>query len=439
MRSELFFIPHELLGIPVFGLGWGVILVAIGYVGFVGWIASRTKHAKSAEKPAKKSGEAPPNWQAEAWAVAPMFLIAAALCYFVFPNVESRWPDGTPIGLPIRGYGVMVLLGLLLGIGLTIVRGRQLGLSSDSIIGLGFWMMVLGLVGARTFYVIQNWSDFDSLGAIFQLTEGGLVIYGGVIGGLVGAITYCWRHQLKILAVADLVAPGFLMGQAVGRIGCLLHGCCFGGVCTAELPAIYFPHGSIPYQSQLANGRLLGLQLDPPSRFPSKVTLVEQDSVAEELGIQEGQTVDFIEFAPVPPESNQGDPTKPLEIYSEISVDGERYTFLPPQLPSTSRATHPSQIYSAINAFLLCALVWLLQPLPRRDGMVFCVAVILYTTARFLLEGIRSDEAAQFGTGLSIAQNFSVLAILVCVVGLVIIQRKPAGRAWRWGLEQPQS
>lgn len=425
MRSDLFFIPHEIWGLPVFGVGWAVVLLVLGFLGWAGFVYSRLTNTVA--DPLQER----PKWSEEVVSALPVFLIAIGLCVFVFPNVEARWPDGSPIGMPIRGYGIMVLSGLLLGIGITALRGRQLGVSADTIVSLGFWMMVPGLIGARAFFVIQKWSEFESVTDIFKLTEGGLVIYGGVIGGLVGAVMFCWRHQLKLLAVADLVAPGFLVGQSIGRIGCLLHGCCFGGVCTAELPAIYFPHGSIPYQAQIGNGKLLGLNLE--SGVPARIASVDEGSVAEKAGLEAGQIVESIYAFELPPVTGEVDPTSPPQILVELQVEGRLMKFPPAQLPAVSRATHPSQIYSTINALLLCLLIWFLQPLPKQDGITFCWAVLLYTSARFLLEGIRSDEAAQLGTGLSISQLFSILAIVACAAGLIFLHRLPPKRAWNWG------
>ncbi|MCA9183576.1 MAG: prolipoprotein diacylglyceryl transferase [Planctomycetales bacterium] len=205
MRDTLFFIPHELFGAPLFG--FGVLLVGLIVAAFVwiGWTLMRKR----------APGEASPA--SELWSGLPVWLVAAAIVTFVLPQIEQVVPNGEPIGLPIRGYGVMVLLGLLAGIGITIVRGKQLGIVADVIIGLGSWMMLGGIAGARLFYVVQKWNDNPHLDLqtrmidIFKLTEGGLVIYGGVVGGLLAGAVYCRLQRLPITATADLVAPGFLI------------------------------------------------------------------------------------------------------------------------------------------------------------------------------------------------------------------------------------
>ena len=419
MRSTLFFIPHEILGYPLFGIG---IALAFCVISFVAWAIFQFGKGRAIDSVV---------------GALPMWGIAAIVIAFVLPQVESTWEDGEPIGLPIRGYGVLVLTGLLSGIAISVHRGRQLGIAPDTIIGLGFWMMVTGVVGARAFFVIQKWeSDFaileyqDRFAAIFKVTEGGLVIYGGVFGGLLAAVVYCWRFQLKPLAVADLVGPGFLIGLAFGRIGCLLHGCCFGGICDAPLPSITFPHGSGPYVAQLADGSLLGLELEDHN-LPAPVEEVREGSLAADRNVVAGQTVQSIRWG-TEPQNKERNPAWPPEVAAAVSLDGEYFAFATQDLPAQSLPIHPSQIYSSINGFLLCLLLWALQPMPKRDGIAFCTGMILYAVSRLLLEGVRSDEGGQLGTPFSIAQLVGIFTILLCIAAIAVISRQPATRAWNW-------
>lgn len=435
MRSTLFFIPHEIAGITVFGFGWLLAALFVGCLGWVGWTAWRVGAETSAGNKTKLAEEIISG--------LPIWGVAAVLVMFVLPNIEqtAMAPGGTPIilGLPIRGYGVLVLIGLLSGIGITIHRGRSLGISPDLIISLGFWMMLGGVAGARIFYVVQKWDEFsdkalgDRLVAIFKLTEGGLVIYGGMIGGVVAAMVFCYRHRQPIRAIGDLVAPAFLIGLAFGRIGCLMNGCCFGGICTASLPTIQFPQGSGPYLVQLASGKLLGLELsaNPSSSEAATITHVTPGSVAAGAGLQEGSKVENIRefYEPFDPKS---DPAAPPKITADVRVDNRILSFNSSQLPARSLPVHPSQIYAAINAALLSWLVWCIQPLVRRDGMTFLIAVLLSASSRFLEEGIRSDEGGQLGTSLSIAQWISLIAIMVTVALILILRKTPPFRAWDW-------
>jgi phosphatidylglycerol---prolipoprotein diacylglyceryl transferase len=417
VRSTLFYIPHEIFGIPLFGWGWAVALTLIAAVI---WGVLQLRAGKN---------------QSEIFSSGLMFLIALPLFVVVLPSVEQRWQDGTPIGLPIRGYGVMVLTGLLSGIGISSIRGQRLGIKTDTIIGLGIWMMLGGVIGARLFFVVQKWNTFPGEGMtrllnILKLTEGGLVIYGGIFGGLAAALIYCRRNKLPILSTADLVVPAFLIGYGFGRLGCLLHGCCFGGICTADLPTIQFPSGSVPYQAQLESGKLIGLELSG-KEFPTIVQSVAPQSPAEAVGIKAGDELRKIETALEEPDKN-GDPAASPRMMAELTLDNSRKRIFPEQMPPRSLPVHPSQIYAAINGMLLCWLMWLWQPIPKRDGIVFCGGIVLYSISRFLVEWIRSDEQGQLGTPFTISQLISLVCGTLAVIGLVILLRRPEGRAWNW-------
>ena len=435
MRSTLFFIPHEFAGMSVFGFGWLLIALAIGCAGWVGWTVLNVKRQSRAGKEV--------DLNAEIISGLPIWGIAAALVVFVLPNIEQAvkvsGADPMILGLPIRGYGVLVLIGLLSGIGITIHRGRSLGLSPDLIISLGFWMMLGGVAGARIFYVVQKWDEFadkalgDRLLAIVKLTEGGLVIYGGMIGGIVAAIVLCYRHRQPIRAIGDLVAPAFLIGLAFGRIGCLMNGCCFGGICTENLPTIQFPQGSGPYLVQLESGKLLGIELAARQSNSNEMTIarVGPGSLAAEAGIQPGNKVEKIQefFAPFDPTA---DPAAAPKVTADVYLDTGILSFSSSQLPASSLPVHPSQIYAAINAALLCWLIWCIQPLPSHDGMAFLIAILLAAGSRFLEEGIRSDESGQLGTSLSIAQWISLIAMVSAVVLIMLLRKTTPFRAWNW-------
>ena len=433
MRSTLFFIPHEFAGLTVFGFGWLLIALALACAG---WIAHTIWSHKRPTSAGKET-----DLVAEIVSGLPIWAVAAALVVFLLPNVEQSIPGTPPIilGLPIRGYGVLVLTGLLSGIGITIHRGRSLGISPDLIISLGFWMMLGGVAGARIFYVVQKWDEFSdkALGqrllAIVKLTEGGLVIYGGMIGGILAAIVFCYKNRQPLRAIGDLVAPAFLIGLAFGRIGCLMNGCCFGGVCTANLPTIQFPQGSGPYLVQLESGKLLGIELAERQAKNGDVAIarVEPESPAAEAGIRPGSLLEKIEVFNAPFSANS-DPAAPPKLVADVRLDNSVINFSSTQLPARSLPVHPSQIYAAINAALLCWLIWCIQPLPRWDGMAFLIAILLAACSRFLEEGIRSDEGGQLGTSLSIAQWISLIAAGTAVVLIFLLRKTTPYRAWNW-------
>ena len=89
--------------------------------------------------------------------------------------------------------------------------------------------------------------------AIVNVAGGGLVVYGAFFGGMLGLGLFWWRHRVPLLATADLIAPSMLLGLALGRVGCLLNGCCYGGPC--DLPwKVTFPWNSPVHQHEAEQG-----------------------------------------------------------------------------------------------------------------------------------------------------------------------------------------
>jgi phosphatidylglycerol:prolipoprotein diacylglycerol transferase len=281
-------------------------------------------------------------------------------------------------------------------------------------------MVICGLAGARLFFVIQNRDYFfsssqsfsETIGALLDMTQGGLVVYGSMIGALLAAAFVIWKWKMPIWKTADLIAPGMALGLAIGRIGCLLNGCCWGGVCEAPLPGIQFPAGSPPYMQQLNNGTLLGIEskVDPNDARKRTVTSVGK-GLGKEIGIKAGDSIEIPGF--------EGDQIRhiagtPFALQSEFEIKNARVgkmRFSMNRLATKSLAVHPTQIYSSINAFVLCGLLWFYWYVRRSDGEVMALMLMLYPVSRFVLELIRNDESGQFGTELTISQWVSLLTI----------------------------
>ena len=413
MCSELFRIPVEYNGLPIFG--WGLLLGV--------WLVAGTITVAYVVR-----NSARPN---EFWSYFPGILLGAAAIVVV--------PKLFPEGLPIRGYGVFVLAGSIVGIWMAIHRARQVGLDPDILMSLAFSLFICGIIGARLFFVIEYWDTrFDkgdwwtSLVEIVKYTEGGLVFYGSIIGGAIAYLVFARRHKLPVLALADLIVPSVMAGLAFGRIGCLMNGCCYGGE-TDHPWGVTFPRDSVPYMEQFSNGRFLGMQLGPKSERDQRpvVLAVDKQSPAEQAGIPidarvteiNGRTTD--DLASVQQHlvyaTASGEPLKMK------TADGEMYEVIP-EIPPRSLPVHPTQIYSAINAGLLAWLLWSFYPFRQRDGQVAALLLVLYPISRFLLEAIRIDESAIFGTGLSISQNISVLLLVAAVAFWFWLWKQPADK-----------
>ena len=151
---------------------------------------------------------------------------------------------------------------------------------------------------ARAFYVIEYWNveywpAFEArglpalLGAIVNISQGGLVVYGAFFGGVLGLVLFVRKYRLPVLALGDLIAPSLLLGLALGRIGCTLNGCCFGAVCPHSW-AVEFPWGSPPHVRQAEHGDVFlhGLKLPRDPDGPPLIAAVESGSEAERLGLR---------------------------------------------------------------------------------------------------------------------------------------------------------
>lgn len=431
MCSELLRIPVELGGVPILGFGVLAALWLLGWGVVMGWHALRR------------------GVDGEFWAYAQPAVIGALVLIFA--------PRFAPQGVPIRGYGVMLLIAISVGVAMAVHRAQRHGISSDTIFGLAFWLFVAGIAGARAFFVIEYWeprfsglSAWEMLVGVLQFTEGGLVVYGSVIGGLAAFLVYCWRNKLPVRGMADLVAPCFLAGLAIGRIGCLLNGCCYGGQSDAPW-AVTFPPDSPPYMDQLIHGELHGLdlfegddhfvRLRRPDQPDTAVEAINGEPVVSSAGephvwveYDAGQTTRRVAVPSV--ERIAARLTTAYKTNSPVTLRlaGGEVVEAPAATRTRSLPVHPTQVYSSINAALLAWFLWSWFHRRRRDGEVALLMFTLYPISRFVLEIIRTDEQAIFGTGLSISQNVSLIVLVLAAVAWVALLRTPPGRHLR---EQP--
>jgi phosphatidylglycerol:prolipoprotein diacylglycerol transferase len=153
--------------------------------------------------------------------------------------------------IPVYGYGVLLVLAFVSATWLAWWRCKREGLDPDLVPDLAFWIFLFGLIGARLFYCIEYWGlDIHNLFEALQYWKGGIVYYGGVIGGVVGFFAY-WRfHPFPVRPYVDAVAPSIAVGTFFGRLGCFFNGCCFGDPC--RLPwAVSFPAHSPAWDHQV--------------------------------------------------------------------------------------------------------------------------------------------------------------------------------------------
>jgi phosphatidylglycerol---prolipoprotein diacylglyceryl transferase len=429
MHQTLFHIASEIGEYQVFGFGLLLALWAVASVVTLVVLARRQ------------------GFNADTLGYVPILLVIGAIIAFVLPGICETSADGNPLGLPIRGYGVMMLLAVVSGAVLATWRAKRVGLDPDLVLTLIFWMIVPGIIGARAFHVIEYWrSDYwprytepgGSVGSLLReivnVAHGGLVVYGSFFGGVLGMLLFVRKYRQPLLALGDLMAPSLLLGVAIGRIGCLLNGCCFGAVCDHAW-AIEFPAGSPAYIAQAERGQMHGFKLsDNPDTEPCVVLAVDADSQAGRAGLKAGDRLTEVnEYAVHATGDAHRAVLKALFGKEPLAIRAEgRPPISVPAVDPARRSlpVEPSQPLSTVDALVLCLLLLAYDPFRRRDGELFALMMSVYPITRFLIEMLRSDEAAVRGTGMSIGQCVSLL-LLLCAAGLwFYVLRRPVGTAF---------
>ena len=357
MRQILFHIPLDRpwsLGPfgQVQGFGFGLVLLV--WMLFGAWMVIERR------KESARKFDADDSWSLARW------LIGAAVIVFGAPMLGAYLrANGSPHfrdGLPIFGYGFMLFLGMASAISLATWRAEREGVPTDLIWDMAFCLFVAGIAGGRLFYLVQkreevfaNVNDIGSLlNAVFNLSQGGLVLYGALLAGAAAFFTFCHYRRVAPRGLLDIITPSIFVGIGFGRIGCFLNGCCYGDECS--LPwAVQFPRGSATFDA------LVWKQLIP----------------ADALW------------------------TPPL---------------------------HPTQLYSALDGFLIAALTFWYFSHRRRNGECFAVALMIYPVTRFVIEILRNDEGGQLGTTLTISQCVSIGLFVVNLGFMGWLSRQPAVR-----------
>jgi phosphatidylglycerol:prolipoprotein diacylglycerol transferase len=235
------------------------------------------------------------------------------------------------------------------------------------------------------------------------------------------------------LAIGDLIAPGMLLGLALGRMGCLLHGCCWGSMCGDCGWGITFPQGSPAFMDQLETGALLGMQLE--SRADGHTAIVREvapGSLAARQGFQVGEVVEV--EAPTTAQVadiRRGSEDSGRALFSLTTHEGRRVSWEFRHLPPRSRPVYPTQLLSSLNAALLCWFLWAYYPFRRRDGEVLALMLTIYPITRYLLEMIRADEPGLLSSDFKVTISQALSGVVLFLVMLLwwFVLSRPRGSA----------
>jgi phosphatidylglycerol:prolipoprotein diacylglycerol transferase len=293
---------------------------------------------------------------------AAIVAIAAGAAGYKWHTVSYEAPN-----VPIYAYGVMLGASLVIGWYLTLPLSERDGLPKETMANCYVVTALAALAGSRILYAVTNPDEFKSVWDLFALRNGGLVAYGGFIGGLLGSWAFLAPKRIRLLAWADDAVPSLASGLLVTRIGCYLFGCDFGKRLPEGAPHWVKTLGTFPHW---AAGTLA---------------------------------------------SGEGSPAyvRHLDVYRGTPIESELVKM------NTSFPVHPTQLYESLVGLALLVLLLWQRKYTRFRGQVFFLFVFAYGFARFLLELWRDDvERGSYGPTLD-AHVYIPLCLLLLAIGFV--------------------
>jgi phosphatidylglycerol:prolipoprotein diacylglycerol transferase len=302
-------------------LWWGLVAVTVFAFAFAAW-SQRTK-----DKAGVLGGG--------------VIGFGAGIASYVWRDVSFESP-----ALPLYSYGVMLGLSLVVGWYLTLTLAKKDGLPQETMANCYVVTAFAALVGSRVLYVVTNLDEFHSTADMFKVRLGGLVAYGGFLGGYLGSWAFLRAKRIRLMPWADVAVPSLASGLMITRIGCYLFGCDFG--------------------KRLPEGAPRWLQT---------------------LGT-------FPHWAAGTVESGDGSPA--FIRHMDIFKDGPLHAEL--TRANASLPVHPTQIYESLVGLALLSLLLWQRRTQKFRGQIFFLFVFGYGYLRFLLEILRDDvERGEYG------------------------------------------
>lgn len=272
--------------------------------------------------------------------------------------IPTPWGDA-----PIFMYGVMLGLSLIVAWYFLMHYGHKLeGLQHELMANCFVITAVCSLLGARLLYVITQPHEFDTVLSVFQ-ARGGMVAYGGFIGGAAACWAYMRYHKVPFLPWADIIAPVLGTGLLITRVGCWFAGCDFGKPLGEGAPAFLAKLGTFPEWDYSSRDMISGVQLN-------------------------------------------GSPAWRLHSQSQMSDVADHARTMHESLP-----VHPTQLYESLAGLVLFAVTFWVMKNRKFKGQAWLTICILYPIWRFVVEFWRDDPERGFAFGWSTSQLVSMVLL----------------------------
>ncbi|MFQ3675132.1 MAG: prolipoprotein diacylglyceryl transferase [Endomicrobiia bacterium] len=168
--------------------------------------------------------------------------------------------------LSLRTYGLFVAIGVLVAYNYVLKNAYRRQVGREFVSNLSFFSLITGFLGARLLYVFLNFDYYkNDLLSVIKIWEGGLVLYGGILFGLIFGIIFIKTSKQNFLELCDLYAPSLFLGLSIGRLGCFFAGCCYGRETSSFLGIIF---------SNVDSLAPLGVKLFPTQLFESAYSIL---------------------------------------------------------------------------------------------------------------------------------------------------------------------
>ncbi len=257
---------------------------------------------------------------------------------------------GIKIGsFPVYWYGLIITCGIIVAFLYVVYRGKYEGIKFDDLIDIAIWTVVIGIIGARLYFVLSKPEDFfrgdfvTTLKRIVDLRGGGLGIYGGIIAGAATIVVVTIIKKINTLKLLDMAAPGVMIAQSMGRWGDFMNGEAYGGLVTEGHPLSLFR-----------------MSLFSPN--------VQSDKVLQEA----------------------------LGTFPTGMVD-----------------VHPTFLYESMWNLLGFILINIFYKKKKFNGQIACMYLAWYGFGRFFIESLRTDSLYIPGTAIRVSQLVGILCFVL--------------------------
>ena len=290
-------------------------------------------------------------------------------------GISLNPPRGFSVGpLYIHFYGLIIACGLMLAVYYACKRSRQAGLDEDTLLDGVLWVTPFTILCARAYYCAFSWSLYKNNPiSVLYIWEGGLAIYGGVLGAAIGVALFCKIKKCSLPALLDLVSLGFLIGQSMGCWGNFFNREAFGDY-TNSLFAM-----AIPTDYYVGKGTLTGM--------------INSGIITSEMANH-------------------------MQVY-----DGMQWI-----------TVHPTFLYESVWNLILLIVIFIYRKHKKFDGEIFLMYLWGYGLGRVWIEGLRSDSLMLPFFNMKVSQMIAAICVLACSVLIVkkrmdtVKKQAPAGK-----------